>query len=219
MALRYLTIILLAITPLLLSAQREERPLNAPASDKKHRNVWDERGRKQGVHKMYSVNEILIWEIEYVNDKKHGLCLKYYAANGKLKEESYYFDGRREGEYKKMYFSGNTNMEGEYIDGKRTGHWTKYSNLTTEVLYEGDYEEGKKSGEWKYYDSKGGVKAKGNYKNDKKDGAWEYYDKKGQVALTKVFKDGVEDKPDDGKKTDDKNAKAGTAKSTPKKTN
>lgn len=192
------TFILLIISPLFCISQggeewyRQEKPKYATGADRKHRNCRDEYGRKQGIHKLYSPQGILLWEIEYVNDKKHGRCAKYFAMNGKLREESNYFDGRLEGEYKKMYSTGNTNIEGEFLDGLRHGHWIKYSNLTTEVLWEGDYNIGKKTGQWIYNNSKGQIKAKGNYVYDKKDGTWEYYDAEGKVAYTKTYKNGEE---------------------------
>lgn len=153
----YLIIFLLAAAPMLLQAQSSRRPKFAPRKDK-HRNVKDDYDRKQGLWKLYSASRLLIAEIEYQNDKKHGMSRRFYPHTGELMEEAEYFDGKRHGEYRKFYYTGATKSEGEYEKNRRSGYWVNYYHNTGEIRSEGSYERGKKTGNWKYYDSQGDLK-------------------------------------------------------------
>jgi len=153
--LKYVLILLLFSAPLLLSAQSAKRPKYSPRKDRKHRNVKDEHDRKQGVWKLYSASRLLIATVTYLHDKKHGQSIRYYPHTGQIMEQAEYFDGKRHGDYRKFYYTGNIKMEGEYEINKRIGYWVTYYHSTGEVRSEGTYERGKKHGNWKYYNSKG----------------------------------------------------------------
>ena len=154
---KYLIISMLLIAPFLLQAQYSKRPKFAPRKDK-HRNVKDNFDRKQGLWKLYSASHLIIAEIEYLNDKKHGMSMRYYPHTGEMMEQAEYFDGKRHGEYRKFYYTGATKTEGEYDLNKRVGYWVNYYHNTGEIRSEGSYERGKKHGDWKYYNSKGDLK-------------------------------------------------------------
>jgi antitoxin component YwqK of YwqJK toxin-antitoxin module len=154
---KYLIILMLTAAPMLLHGQSSDRPKFAPWKEK-HRNVKDDFDRKQGLWKLYSASRLLIAEMEYQNDKKHGMSRRYYPHTGELMEEAEYFDGKRHGSYRKFYYTGSTKSEGEYDKNTRTGYWVNYYHNTGEVRSEGNYERGKKIGDWKYYDSQGDLK-------------------------------------------------------------
>jgi antitoxin component YwqK of YwqJK toxin-antitoxin module len=124
----------------------------------------DQYDRKQGVWQMYSASNLLIAEINYLNDKKHGLSTRYYPHSGTVMEQAEYFDGRFHGGYKKYFYTGSLKTEGDYDFNKRTGYWVNYYHTTGEISSEGSYEKGKKHGEWKFYDSKGQLKYSYTYK-------------------------------------------------------
>ncbi|MCB9191902.1 MAG: hypothetical protein H6603_10425 [Flavobacteriales bacterium] len=154
---KYFIILMLTTAPLLLFGQSSDRPKFAPWKEK-HRNVKDDFDRKQGLWKLYSASRLLIAEIEYQNDKKHGMSRRYYPHTGELMEEAEYFDSKRHGSYRKFYYTGSTKSEGEYDKNRRSGYWVNYYHNTGEVRSEGNYELGKKIGDWKYYDSQGDLK-------------------------------------------------------------
>ena len=162
---KFILIFLLFAAPLVLFGQSSQRPKFAPRKDK-HRNVKDEFDRKQGLWKLYSASRLLIAEIEYQNDKKHGKSTRYYPHSGELMEQAEYYDGKKHGEYKKFFYTGTTKMEGEYEKNKRTGYWVKYYHNTGEVSSEGSYERGKKQGDWKFYNTFGDLSGIFTYKND-----------------------------------------------------
>lgn len=153
----YLIILMLATAPMLLHAQSSRKPKYSPWKEK-HRNVRDEFDRKQGLWKLYSASRLLIAEIEYQNDKKHGMSRRYYPHTGELMEEAGYFDGKKHGEYRKFYYTGSTKSEGEYEKNKRTGYWVNYYHNTGEIRSEGSYARGEKTGDWKFYTSEGDLK-------------------------------------------------------------
>lgn len=140
--------------PVLLWSQNFERPKYAPRKSN-HQNEKDQYDRKQGLWLQYSASRTLIAEINYQNDKKHGLATRYYPHSGTVMEQCEYFDGRRHGAYKKYFYSGSLKTEGEYDFNKRIGYWVNYYHTTGEINSEGNYVNGKKDGDWKFYDSKG----------------------------------------------------------------
>lgn len=159
---KYALLILLFSGTVTAIAQESERPKFAPPKEK-HRNVRDEFDRKQGLWKLYSASRIIIAEVNYLNDKKHGMSMRYYPHTGELMEQAEYYDGKKHGEYKRFYYTGSTKTEGEYDTNKRIGYWVDYYLNTGEVRSEGAYERGQKHGDWKYYDSQGELKATYSY--------------------------------------------------------
>ncbi len=160
---KYIIILMLTAAPLVLFGQSSRRPKYAPWRDK-HRNVRDDFDRKQGLWKLYSASRLLIAEIEYQNDKKHGMSRRYYPHTGEIMEEAEYFDGKKHGEYRKFYYTGTAKSEGEYDLNKRSGYWVNYYHNTGEIRSEGSYEKGKKEGDWKFYISSGDLKYTYTYK-------------------------------------------------------
>lgn len=154
---KYVLVLLLFSAPLLLSAQSARRPKYAPRKDR-HKNVKDEFDRKQGLWKLYSASRLIIAEITYLHDKKHGQSIRYYPHTGEIMEQAEYFDGKKHGDYRKFYYTGSIKMEGEYELNKRMGYWVNYYHTTGEVRSEGTYERGQKHGNWKYYNSQGDLK-------------------------------------------------------------
>jgi antitoxin component YwqK of YwqJK toxin-antitoxin module len=154
---KFIIILLVLTASKWLLAQDSERPKFAPFKEK-HRNLRDEFDRKQGLWKLYSASQIIIADVNYLNDKKHGMSTRYYPHTGELMEQAEYFDGRKHGEYKKFYYTGATKTEGEYDLNKRTGYWVDYYLNTGEVRSEGTYDRGKKQGDWKFYNSQGDLK-------------------------------------------------------------
>ncbi len=157
LSLKHVFILLLILVPALVSAQNARRPKYAPWREK-HRNVRDEFDRKQGLWKLYSASRLLIADITYMHDKKHGMSTRYYPHTGELMEQAEYFDGRKHGEYRKFYYTGTPKSEGEYLRNRRDGYWINYYHSTGEIRSEGTYARGQKQGDWKYYNSMGDLK-------------------------------------------------------------
>lgn len=136
-------------------SQTEEKAPNGPRGV---RNKRDELRRRQDVWRTYNSYGDLISEIEYKNDKREGKCIIYYPGGGekgeKVREESQYFDGKKDGPFARKYISGQVAIEGEYSLKQRTGQWTSYYE-DGQIKSEGTYKNGAKVGVWKLYNRKG----------------------------------------------------------------
>ncbi|MGB0369312.1 MAG: toxin-antitoxin system YwqK family antitoxin [Flavobacteriales bacterium] len=159
---KFILIFLLFAAPMVLLGQSSKRPKYSPRKDK-HKNVRDAFDRKQGLWKLYSASRLLIAEIEYQNDKKHGMSSRYYPHTGELMEQAEYFDGKKHGEYRKFYYTGAAKSEGGYDRNRRSGYWVNYYHNTGEIRSEGNYNRGKKEGDWKFYTSQGDLKSTYTY--------------------------------------------------------
>jgi antitoxin component YwqK of YwqJK toxin-antitoxin module len=160
----YAIIALFISQPIILLGQSEQRPKYAPRK-LNHRNEKDQYDRKQGLWMQYSASRTLIAEINYLNDRKHGLSTRYYPHSGAVMEQAEYFDGKRHGPFKKYFYTGSLKTEGEYEVNRKSGYWVNYYHNTGEISSEGNYIKGKKNGDWKYYDSRGQLKYTYTYKN------------------------------------------------------
>jgi antitoxin component YwqK of YwqJK toxin-antitoxin module len=180
----------------------EVRPENAPRSDKS-RNKRDALGRKQGLWKYYTDESIILLEITFQNDVKHGPLIRHHSSNGVITEESNYFNGKRDGEYKRYTFNGLLTTEGFYSMGRKNGLWMTYFAVNGEKKTEGSYANGKKIGLWRYYSSKGKLKSEGEYKEGLMEGEWKYYDNDGTPLEQKKYMKGT--------LAEDKNAAGATA--------
>jgi antitoxin component YwqK of YwqJK toxin-antitoxin module len=149
-------------------SQTEEHPANGPRGVK---NVRDQLRRRQGDWSSYNNDGDLLSRIGYVNDKREGLTTIYYQGGGpesdKIKEETYYFGGKKDSISIKKYLSGQTSVEGSFEMGKKDGKWTSY------------YEDGQ-------------IKVEGSYKLGKRDGTWKWYNRKGKLVKTASFANGVD---------------------------
>ncbi len=199
--------------------EQELRPQYAPHSDK-NRNKIDENGRKQGLWRYYTRDGILLLELTFQNDVKHGPCTRHSSATGIVTEESNYFNGKRDGDYKRYSSTGILISEGTYTNNRKTGTWTNYYPVNGEKKCEGAYIDGKREGKWVYYSSKGKLRFMGDYVNGLREGEWTSYNDDGTVLEQKKYVKGVA--PEDqktvaikatsfkGNKKENKNQKTGT---------
>ncbi|MEI6123120.1 MAG: hypothetical protein WCQ95_05765 [Bacteroidota bacterium] len=181
-----------------LVAQKEQefRPQYSPHSEK-NKNRIDEMGRKQGLWRYYTRDGVLLLEITFQNDIKHGPCVRHNSATGIISEESNYFNGKRDGDYKRYSTTGILITEGNYTNNRKTGTWTSYYPVNGEKKCEGVYQEGKREGKWVYYSSKGKLRMMGDYVNGLREGEWTTYNEDGSVMEQKKYVKGVA--PDENK--------------------
>ncbi len=142
----------------LLSVQAQTKKKKSDLSEEET-NALDDFGRKTGKWENRNRWDDLVSEIEYKADRKNGVTKYYYVSQtgeSKVREESNYFDGKRDGEYKRYFMSGEPSLEGEYDMNKKTGKWIRYFPDGT-VRSEAEFKKGVKDGNWKYYDRKGNL--------------------------------------------------------------
>jgi len=158
----------------------------------KEGNIIYELKNGNGTVREYNLDNILIYEGEYLNAKRHGKG-KEYNNEGQLIFEGEYVNGIK---WNGKTFDDNNIYElkdgtgfiiendiddigifkGKYINGKKNGKGKEY--YFGQLKYEGEYCEGKKHGRGKEYDFYGGnLIFEGEYSNGKRNGKGkEYYD-------------------------------------------
>ena len=145
--------------------------------------------KKNGKDKEYNYNGKLLYEGEFLNDKRHGIGKEYYDE--KLKFEGEYLYGwkvkgkfyindklRYEGEYllDKFYNGKGYDENGNVIFELKNGNGKVieyYDNGN--IKFEGEYLNGKKHGKGKEYNREGKLNYDGEYLNGKKNGKGKEY--------------------------------------------
>ena len=99
-----------------------------------------------------SYNDKLLFEGEYLNEKKNGKGKEYYY-NGELIFEGEYKNGNRNGKGREYNINGKLKFEGEFLNGERNGKGKEY-NFFGKLYFEGEYLNGEINGKGKeYYDN------------------------------------------------------------------
>ena len=90
---------------------------------------------KNGKEREYLINgNILIFEGEYFNGRKHGKGIEFYD-NGKFKFKGEYLDGKRHGKGFEFYRDGTLKFKGEYLNGKAWNGvgYDNYGNIENKI--------------------------------------------------------------------------------------
>jgi antitoxin component YwqK of YwqJK toxin-antitoxin module len=113
------------------------------------------KGVEEGVHRFYTLEG----KVE---------SAKIYRKGRVIGEGIVDAEGRRQGDWKEFYETGQLRSKGRYKDNKRTGPWIFY------------YEDGK-------------VEQEGTYRDGKPDGNWKWTHRNGQTWREEVFFEGMEE--------------------------
>ncbi|MCF8257170.1 MAG: hypothetical protein K9J06_06435 [Flavobacteriales bacterium] len=161
---------------------------------------------KIDIKKKYYPNAQVSSVGSYVKGVEEGVH-RFYSMDGKVESARIYRvgkvigegivdpEGKRQGEWKEFYETGELRSKGRYENNKREGRWVFYYR-TGKVEQEGDYRKGLADGEWKWthpngmtwreeifyegkeeglaveYSDTGKVVAKGMYMDGEREGAW-----------------------------------------------
>jgi antitoxin component YwqK of YwqJK toxin-antitoxin module len=106
--------------------------------------------------------------------------LKEYYANGKLKSEQSFKDGKLEGIFKVYYESGQLRKVGFYKNGKREGPFKTYYD-NGQVVIDEFFLNGKQEGPFKTYYKNGQLRSDSFYKDGKQAGKLQEYDESGKL--------------------------------------
>ncbi len=114
----------------------------------------------------------------FFNEGKKTGEWKFYYYTGDLEKVCTYEDGKLSGKYQYFYDKNRINVEGYYKNGQKSGVWTWYTNEGKRDM-SGTFKEGKQDGLWTYWYPTGELSYTAHYKEDKKDGTWSYFYKNG----------------------------------------
>lgn len=138
--------------------------------------VFDEIGEWADAE-MYDENESLIAKGKYQNQKKQGLWV--LLKNDFKVGEVNYLDDKKHGVSKSYYPNGNVSEEKNWENGVENGVWRQYFSSGKTKL-ESRIEKGVRNSVYFTYHQNGQFEIKGRYKEDHMDGEWIYYDRKGK---------------------------------------
>lgn len=104
-------------------------------------------------------------------------------------------DGNKDGHWKEFFADGTLKSEGNYSDGKPVGDW-KYFHLNRKTEQIGKFnKQGKPEGIWKWFYEDGKLLREENYRNGLRDGLLSEYDEDGKLVQEGEFVNGEEDGP------------------------
>ena len=138
-----------------------------------------QNNKKEG-RQFISKNKKLIYEGEFLNDKRNGKGKEYFISNYIYNDSIYegeFLNGEKNGKGKEYYEDGTLIFEGEYLNDKR---WNGNGyDICDDIIY--TLKEG--NGPVKEYNSNGTLKFEGNYLNGEKDGICYEYNGDGKLRF------------------------------------
>lgn len=152
-------------------------------------------GKKNGYYYKYGkdpLKGIYVRSKElYAGDRKEGSAYVYFP-DGKIKQTTFYNNGKKEGLSREFDSNGNVITLYEYNNDFL---------ISRERINRTD-EKGQKQGEWKEFYPNGSIKTEKTFKDDQLHGYYKEYDNRGKLALTMLYENGsivkssVEDESD-----------------------
>ena len=123
------------------------------------------------VKEYFCYNDKLIYEGDYLKNKRHGIGIEYDNYHGKIKFIGEYLNGKKNGKCEEYYYNGNILFEGEYLNDHKwngkgydkdknivyeinegKGFIKEYYSLNNKVKYIGEYLNGERNGKGKEFD-------------------------------------------------------------------
>lgn len=176
-----------------------------------HTECYYRHGLRDGFYKEYDEKGNLKKIAKYVNDVeqvqessvKPLIVQREYYANGQVKREVSFRDGKKEGVWREFDENGKVTQSQTYeknvllssgvvdTDGKRNGECKEFYPDST-LRAEGIFIDGEKSGEWKYYYHNGQVEQRGVFEQGKQQGLWVWFYDNGRKQIEENYFKGVE---------------------------
>lgn len=168
-------------------------------------------GQRHGLFKRRTLEDELIAEGQYVNNRKSGVWQQIgferlpipkgfsprrghdyrLGKNGmKMRLIENYHNGRLHGKYQFMDQNGEILIDGSFKQGKPAGNWLIKHNADGEVIHKTLFENGKQTGQWIVSDFRFNLSIKGHYAMGKKTGQWQSVDLDGNLLMKGHFENG-----------------------------
>ncbi|MBN2681874.1 MAG: hypothetical protein JXR58_05165 [Bacteroidales bacterium] len=124
--------------------------------------------------RIYNENGLLTAEGILTDTGKKTGNWKFYYPSGEIMEEGEYKNNKRTGDWKFYYPSGKVEQTGSYIAGNETGTWKFYAE-SGQLLMEENYLKGKREGAFREFDRNGLLINEGEFYEDNKTGIWTHH--------------------------------------------
>ena len=149
--------------------------------------------------RIYNADSSVVGTGVVIDGKMNGLWKLTNPQNGKLLEEGYLKNGKKDGKWVTYHSNSEPHIVSEYKDNKLNGPLKEYDNkgyLVVDAIYKdsvvvGQYKEyyGGAIAAYGYTPGKN-LKKEGTFKNGKLDGEWLSYYENGQLAIKSNYKNG-----------------------------
>jgi antitoxin component YwqK of YwqJK toxin-antitoxin module len=123
----------------------------------------------------------------YYSDNKPftGKSVLWYE-NGKIRMESSFINGEKDGQFRLYHENGILHEIREYKHNEMHGTWITWNGKGIKIG-EASYQCGKKHGKWFVWDDKGNLVYEMNYQDGEKSGIWKRYDESGVLLSSREF--------------------------------
>ena len=158
------------------------------------KNVSEEEGVK--IRNEYNDQNRLIYSGSYIQNNPIGIH-RYYHPDGEVVDAKIYNDkgkiisegivdneGRRMGNWKDYYTTGELKAVGQYEGNLKTGRWIYYRR-NKKVEQTGDFSRGRITGIWNWFYEDGSLSREEEFFNGKEDGRMIEYSLKSRI-ITEV---------------------------------
>jgi antitoxin component YwqK of YwqJK toxin-antitoxin module len=138
----------------------------------------------------YYKNGLLMARGKYINQAKDSTWLYFSEIDETIVSEEHWDRGKKVGEWKTYYPSGQVMEVTQYKNGVKEGKWIQYFSDGTKKA-EATYVNNELEGLMQIFYITGKVEVSGTYKNSTKNGIWMYFNEIGEAEKKEVYKDGV----------------------------
>ncbi len=139
-------------------------------------------------------NDSIQENITYKYGKMDGEYKSY--SKGKIYNEGFYLNGKKEGEWKLFHENGLINEKGSYIEGERDGVWEYFypsGKLNTKTTYKVELHKlfnkkiSKKNGPYEEFYPNGNPRMSGKFENGNQIGEWKIFNEDGKPIRLQIY--------------------------------
>jgi antitoxin component YwqK of YwqJK toxin-antitoxin module len=148
-------------------------------------------GKKHGITKFVTNEDVVLSEIPYEDDEMHGQLRQYYPS-GRIQVTITYRNGKQTGEFASFLENGMMQVRSNYVDGKLHGKFTVYNEFG-DISSECVYDDGQRHGKYVTYYPKvqgGGICELSFYEQGLLDGDRVTFYNSGEVMSVTPYKRG-----------------------------
>lgn len=156
----FIFVLLLVISPFLIKFFKGSSELKLKEGQTYEGDT--KNNMRHGTGKLYSKYKLILYDGEWVNDKKEGRGKEYYLEGSAIKYDGEWKAGMYNGYGELFYSNGAVKYKGKWNMGKYDIEGTLYYE-NGNIMYEGGWKNGAKDGEGKEYFEDGKLKFEGKW--------------------------------------------------------
>jgi len=152
--------------------------------------IFSEDGKSADAS-IYHYNGFIASKGKYINQLKEGKWQFFSSqVNDYLICEELYKNNKRNGPSQKFYLGGKIAEVINYVNDIKQGEWIQY-NVDGTVCLKSSYKDGKLEGKYEVWGENGKIEFSGQYKNDAREGTWLIYNSNGSLKYKLEYNAGI----------------------------